>query len=45
MALQTYVLCDFAEVALFKRYGIICLPRGPSTLSAERRLTNGSEQD
>ena len=31
--------------ALFKRYGVICLPRGPSTLSADRRLTNGSGQD
>ena len=28
--------------ALFKRYG---LPLGPSTLSADRRLTNGSGQD
>ena len=31
--------------ALFKRYGVICLPRGLSTLSADRRLTNGSGQD
>ena len=31
--------------ALFKRCGVICLPRGPLTLSADRRLTNGSGQD
>lgn len=33
---------NFTKNALFKRYGIICLPQGPSTLSADRRLTNDS---